>query len=222
MCKDTNCSVSVATIKRLPFYLSVLIEQHNKGQEYISSNALAEITQLNPSLVKKDLSVVITSEGKPKLGYEIQSLITDIRSYLVHDSNLDAVIVGVGKLGRALLSYKGFSEYNLNILCGFDIDKKVIESTISKDINKQVFSISKFAHIVDRLNIKIGIITTPKESAQYVADMMVRSGIKAIWNFSSTCLDVPKDIVVKNENLASSLLVLSKQLQEIQGETHGN
>ena len=222
MCKATTCSVSAATIKRLPLYLSVLTELQNKGQEHISSNSLAEITQLNSSLVKKDLSVVITAEGKPKLGYDIQNLITDIRSYLVHEINLVAVFVGVGKLGMALLSYKGFSEYNLNIVCGFDIDENVINSTKSNGMGKQIFPISKFEHIVDRLNIKIGIITTPKESAQAIANIMIRSGIKAIWNFTSTCLDVPKDIIVKNENLASSLLVITKQLLENQGELHGN
>ena len=100
MCKATTCSVSAATIKRLPLYLSVLTELQNKGQEHISSNSLAEITQLNSSLVKKDLSVVITAEGKPKLGYDIQNLITDIRSYLVHENNLDAVQFEVKWTGK--------------------------------------------------------------------------------------------------------------------------
>ncbi|MBQ3047772.1 MAG: redox-sensing transcriptional repressor Rex [Clostridia bacterium] len=212
MCNDRNNLIPIATIKRLPIYLSVINDYMQKGKTEISSNKIAHIINENPSLVKKDLSYVISKEGKPKIGYEIKSLIADLKSFLSNNHFNKAVIVGTGLLGSALMSYNGFDEYNLQIECGFDIDKTKINTEIS---NKKIYDINNLEDFVKQNNIKIGIITTPQNYAQKVAEMLIRAGIKAIWNFTSSHIDVSKNIIIKNEDLATSLVVISKQLENL-------
>ena len=210
MSSEKLANIPVASLKRIPLYLSVLQSLDAKGLEHISSNSIAELVNENASVVKKDLSYLISKEGKPKIGYDIKSLIQDIENILIHHQTKNAVIVGVGKLGSALFHYEGFNKYGFNIVYGFDSNPDLINSTVA---GKKVFSIDELKSIVVAHNIKIGIITTPAEFAQKTAEAMIDSGIKAIWNFTASHLVVPKNIVVKNENLATSLAILSKQLQ---------
>lgn len=212
MYKSKQKLIPKATIKRLPIYLSVLNECLQNGKKEISSNAIAQITNENASLVKKDLSFVISQNGKPKVGYEIETLIQDLKKFLTQNIFNLAVIIGTGLLGSALMSYNGFSKYNIEIDSGFDIDKNKIGKEIS---GKKIYDINTLQQIVKTKNIKIGIITTPKNCAQQVANLLVSSGIKAIWNFTSSHIEVPKNIIIKNENLAASLFVISKQLENI-------
>ncbi|MEG2453758.1 MAG: redox-sensing transcriptional repressor Rex, partial [Clostridia bacterium] len=150
--------------------------------------------------------------GKPKTGFNVDELILKISSFLGYDNVDDAILVGVGKLGSALLGYKGFGNYGLNIVASFDVDDNIINGN---DKGFKVFNISKLPNLVSRLKIKIGIITVPAESAQDVCDLMINSGIKAIWNFSPTQLVVPNNIAIKNEDIAASLAILSQKLAEI-------
>ena len=110
------------------------------------------------------------------------------------------------------MSYKGFNEYNLNIICGFDVDKKKIGKEIS---GKKIYDVKLLEKLAKENNVKIGIITTPQKCAQQVAENLVKCGIKAIWNFTSSHINVPKDIIIKNEDLATSLVTISKQLESI-------
>lgn len=202
--------IPVASLKRLPLYLSVLQTLNQSNEKYISSGKIAELANENASVVKKDLSFIISKEGKPKLGYEISGLISDIESVLKFQDIQKAIIVGVGKLGTALFHYQGFEKYNLQIVYGFDTDKSIVGTSFK---GKEVFDISKINEKLNGSDIKIGIITTPAQFAQTTADLLVKNGIKAIWNFTSENLKLPENIVVKNENLATSLAILSKQLQ---------
>ena len=121
------------------------------------------------------------------------------------------MLVGVGQLGSALLSYRGFEEYGLNIVAGFDINPKVV----SLDINgKHIFHLDDIEKVCSKLGVKIGIITVPMQNAQMVCNRLVQSGILAIWNFAPAHLKVPKNILVHNENMAVSLAFLSKHLEE--------
>lgn len=203
-------NIPVASLKRIPIYLSVLQSLSQKGVTHISSNTIAEMVNENASVVKKDLSYLISKEGKPKIGYDIESLISDIENILIPTTKQEAIIVGVGKLGSALFHFDGFAEYGFEIKFGFDSNPKLIGKVIN---NKQIYSISEISKVVKENNIKIGIITTPSIFAQQIAELLIVSGIKAIWNFTTSHLEVPKNIVVKNENLATSLAILSKQLK---------
>lgn len=202
--------ISKAALARMPGYLLYLKKRKSEGEEFISSTVMADDLKQNPVQVRKDLAVVSRRPGKPKLGFEIDGLIEDIEDFLGYNNTSEAVIVGVGQLGKTLLSFGGFASYGLNIVAGFDIKDDVIGSTFC---GKKIFSAERFGELVRRMNILIGIITVPKEQAQFVCDMMMESGIKAIWNFAPTHLVIPEGIAVKNEDLAASLALLSKQLE---------
>ena len=210
MSSEKLVKIPVASLKRLPLYLSILQGLKQKNVDYVSSGKIAELANENASVVKKDLSFIISKEGKPKLGYETDFLIQDIESILCFQNVQKAIIVGVGKLGSALFHYQGFEKYNLQIVYGFDINKEIIGKTFN---GKQIFDLSELGKRLAGTDIKIGIITTPVDCAQDTANLLVSNGIKAIWNFTSANLTLPKNVVVKNENLATSLAILSKQLQ---------
>ena len=168
--------ISQATLKRLPQYLRIIKDKKNEDVKNISSTEIATILRLNPIQVRKDLALVSRTDGKPGVGFNTQELIQDLEEALNLNNITDAVIIGAGKLGQALLNYKGF-EKNLNILMAFDNDK-------NKCDNKKIFFIDKMEKKIIENNVQIGIITVPKENAQNVCDIMIKSGIKAIWNFA--------------------------------------
>ena len=201
--------ISKAALGRMPGYLLYLKNRAKEGEVFISSTVMAEDLKQNPVQVRKDLAIVSRRPGRPKLGFEISALIGDIEDFLGYNNTSEAVIVGVGRLGKTLLSYDGFESHGLNIVAGFDANAEIEGSVYG---GKKVFAIDKFHGLVKRMNILIGIITVPKEQAQPVCDMMISSGIKAIWNFAPTHLTVPEGIIVKYEDLAASLALLSKTL----------
>lgn len=205
-------NISKATIGRMPSYLRFLKEKELAGERTISSTAIAEGLSLNAVQVRKDLAVISSVAGKPKLGFEIADLIAGINRFLGYDNVTDAVLVGAGGLGRALVGYGGFKNYGLNIVAAFDTSPKLIGKSFG---GVQVFDAAETSRLVRRLNVLIGIIAVPKEAAQQVADELVEGGVRAIWNFAPANLVLPQGIAVKNEDMAASLAILSKRLAQI-------
>ena len=206
-----NKQISKRTLYRLPVYLSLLQEKAKEGVEYISATSIANILGLNHVQVRKDLSCA-SSAGRPKVGYETKVLIKDLQNFLDYNNTKDAVIVGVGGLGKALLGYDGFKSYGLNIVAAFDVNSALC----GKQINgKTIFHVDKLPELTKRMNIHIGIITAPAENAQSICDTLVKSGVLAIWNFAPVSLTVPRGIIVQNENMATSLAILSNKLNEV-------
>lgn len=206
-----NKQISKRTLYRLPVYLSLLQEKVKEGVEYISATSIANILGLNHVQVRKDLSCA-SNAGRPKVGYETKVLIKDLQNFLDYNNTKDAVIVGAGGLGRALLGYDGFKSYGLNIVAAFDVDSGLC----GKQINgKTIFHVDKLPELVKRMNIHIGIITSPAETAQDICDTLVKSGVLAIWNFAPVSLTVPSGIIVQSENMATSLAILSNRLNEV-------
>lgn len=199
--------ISRAVLQRLPVYLNYLKALPEKNG-FISATALASKLNLGEVQVRKDLASV-SNTGKPKVGYEILTLISDLEDALGYNNVNDAVIVGAGRLGKALLDYKGFDEYGFHIVAGFDKNEMVVGKT---EGGKPVFSLEKLPWLVGRMHIRIGIITVPAAAAQEICDILVKSGITAIWNFSSAHLNVPDEVLVRNENMAVSLSLLAKHL----------
>ncbi|MDD4848622.1 MAG: redox-sensing transcriptional repressor Rex [Bacteroidales bacterium] len=204
--------ISTAMLMRLPRYYNYLKEKNEEKMEVISSTKMAEDLKLNPILVRKDLALVSSTAGKPRVGFVLDELIDDFETFLGYNNVDDAILVGVGRLGTTLLSYDGFKDYGLNIVAAFDEREDVIHQKVN---DKMVFPIEKLSNLVKRLNIHLGIITVPKQCAQDVCDLMIQSGIKAIWNFAPIHLVVPDHIVVKDENMAASLAVLSRKLAKM-------
>ena len=203
--------ISKNQLRRLPFYLSFIKEKEKEGIDNISSPMIAQGLNLNEEQVRKDLALVSSSGGKPKLGRNVKELINDIESFLGYNDVNTAIIVGAGHLGRALLSYNGFSNYGLDIVAAFDDNP---ELSLQSFNGKEILPMSKLKSLCERLNIKIGIITVPAEHAQTVCEQLVQSGVKAIWNFAPVRLNAPYDIIIQNENMASSLAILSNKLKE--------
>ena len=183
----------------------------------ISATALANALDMGEVQVRKDLAMV-SDGGRPKIGYQREALIDDIEQFLGYDNTTDAVLIGAGKLGQALMGYRGFDEYGLNILAAFDIAPKIRKT----EEGKPVYNLTELAKFCRTHKVLMGIITVPAEGAQSVADLLIAGGIKAIWNFAPTHLDVPANILVQNENMATSLAVLSVHLQaQIKEEKEG-
>ncbi len=200
--------ISKSVLKRLPGYLAYLKTLSNETNAYISATALANALGMGEVQVRKDLAMV-SDGGRPKIGYLRESLIDDIEQFLGYDNTNDAVLIGAGKLGLALLGYSGFDDYGLNILAAFDAAPAV---TVT-DSGKPVLTMDKLESFCKSNKVRMGIITVPAVHAQSVCDQLIASGIKAIWNFAPTHLDVPSHILVQNENMATSLAVLSMHLQ---------
>jgi len=210
--RGVNKAMSMATMQRMPNYLSYLKSKKKEGIENITTVIIADDMNLNAMVVKKDLQAASTVEGKPNVGFNIEQLIIDVGKFLGYDNTKDAILVGAGQLGKVLLSYKGFYNYGLNIVAAFDNNKKIVDTEIN---GKKIFDTNKLTDLVKRMSVRLGIITVPKDNAQEVCDLMVSSGIKAIWNFAPSHLIVPKNVVLMNEDLAASLAILSNKLKEL-------
>ena len=200
--------ISQSVLKRLPGYLAYLKSMPENAPPHISATALAGALGMGEVQVRKDLAMV-SDGGRPKIGYLREALIDDIEQFLGYDNTTDAVLIGAGKLGQALMAYKGFDEYGLNIMAAFDRSPQMDKT----DEGKPVYHTSKLESFVRTHKVLMGIITVPAEGVQEVADQLIAGGIKAIWNFAPTHLDVPSNILVQNENMATSLAVLSVHLQ---------
>lgn len=196
------------TLRRLPAYCHVLRRMAEQGAESVSCTQIGRELQLDPTQVRKDLAVTGAS-GRPKVGYQVQDLYDRIADFLGWNNAQDAVLVGVGSLGTALLGYKGFNQNGVRIVAAFDVDPAKIGGARH---DTPVFPLEKMPDLVKRLKVHLGILTVPVESAQMVCDLMVLSRVRAIWNFAPTALTVPAGIIVQNENLFSSLAVLSSKL----------
>ena len=196
--------VSVNTLQRLPTYLNYLKSLDDDGN--ISSTEIARALGLNDVQVRKDLSSV-SSGGRPKVGYNIRGLILDLKEFLGYNAVNDAVMVGCGNLGRALMSYRGFREYGLRI---------VADDIVGEEVSgKPVLPLSGLPQYCRENGIRIGVITTPAQAAQKACDLLMEGGIKAVWNFAPAHITVGEGVLVQNENMACSLALLSKHLNEM-------
>ena len=198
-------SIPKATLGRLPQYLAYL-RSLPEIRRTISATAIAKALSLGDVQVRKDLASVCGA-GKPKIGYETDKLITDIESHLGYERLTNAVLVGAGKLGRALLDYDGFEDFGVKIVAGFDCNETVLTKG-----TKEILPIRDIEVYCREHDVKLGIITVGQGSAQDVCDKLVQSGIKAIWNFAPVTLKVPNGVLLKQENLALSLAYLNNQI----------
>ena len=195
--------ISKATLGRLLTYLKYLQSLPPHHTE-ISATSIARELSLGEVQVRKDLASVC-GNGKPKIGYRVSELTDGIENVLSERAPREAIIVGAGKLGTALLGYSGFSEYGINVQKAFDSNKS--------KCGQNVLPISELRSYCALHQVELGILTVPPAVAQEVADEMVRSGIRAIWCFSSSHLDVPNEVTVQYENLALSLAHLRNRTE---------
>lgn len=193
---------------RLPIYLHILRSESTSDSMYVSSAAIAKTAGLGEVQVRKDLALV-SGGGKPKLGYVKAELINDLENCLDCAREKVAVVIGAGKLGKALLSYENFSEYNISVKAAFDIN----EEKFTDDYHgKKILDLNTLESYCKNENVEIAIITVPASSAQDIADKLVSIGIRFIWSFAPTRLKVPKGVALKEENIVASLAVLAANI----------
>jgi redox-sensing transcriptional repressor len=200
-------SISKATLGRIPRYLNCLKELSPDKVPYISATTISKALNLGEVQVRKDLAMV-SGAGRPRLGYDIEMLMGQLEDCLGYNKLTRAVLVGAGRLGRALLQYDGFEHFGVKIMAAFDSNDRVI----NLDSKTEILPMNQFDSFCKEHNIRIGIITVGEGSAQAVCDQMVKSGITAIWNFAPCKLQVPEGVLLQNENLALSLAHLRNQL----------
>lgn len=203
--------LSIRMIRRLPRYYAMIEAAYQQGATQISTTAIAEHLNLEPIVVRKDLEQ-IGAEGKPRLGFEAKDVLERIASFLDWNTLNQLILVGCGDLGSVLLGYAGFAQRGFEIVAGFDSDPAKIGAAIH---GKEVFPLAKMVDLCQRLHIAMGIIAVPPTQAQTVAELMIASGIRGIWNFSPAALNVPKHVLVQQEDLITSLVILEKNLQQL-------
>ena len=204
-------AISRQALQRMPFYLQQLKQLRQQGADIATATTVANALRLNEVQVRKDFAAVSTRKGKPKMGFSISDLIENMERILGYRNVKDAILVGAGSLGTALLSYNSFRDYGVNIAAAFDVNPNVTGRRIA---GKMVFPMERLEELCGRMQVHIGIITCPAAAAQEVCDRLVQAGILAVWNFAPTHLNVPENILVQNENMAASLAVLSRHLND--------
>lgn len=192
--------VPEATIKRLSIYMRVLKDLEKKGVEVISSAELADICGVNAAQIRKDLTY-FGEFGIRGVGYYVKELHFDIRKVLGLNQRRNVALVGVGNLGRALASYRNFSEHGYNFVAAFDADPSKVGETLPGGLRIQ--GMDDIARLTAEREIEIAIVTTPAETAQEAVDQIVAAGIKGILNFAPTQIQVPDGVKVKKVDLTT-------------------
>ncbi|HVL65266.1 MAG TPA: redox-sensing transcriptional repressor Rex [Actinomycetota bacterium] len=201
-----------ATVARLPIYLRALLDLAEQGDSNVSSEDLARMAGVNAAKVRKDLSY-LGSYGTRGVGYDVEYLLYQITRELGLTQDWPAALIGAGNLGRALASYKGFSERGFRIAALFDVDEGVIGDTVGGLIVRHLDDLKEC--VIDE-GITIGIITTPPAAAQEVAERLVDAGVKSILNFAPAVVNVPPDVQVRKVDLSIELQILSFHMQRMQ------
>ncbi len=194
--------ISGKIINRLTLYHYILDDYISKNIEFIASNQIAALLNIDDSQVRKDISI-LNNSGKCRVGYIVKELKKSIETTLGFSKTKNAFIIGAGNLGMALAKYDNFTNYGLNIIALFDNDHKKIGHSVN---NKIILDIEKLPNLSRKTGVDIAILTVPREFAQITADILIKADIKYIWNFTPVVLAVPEDVQVWNENLMGNFL----------------
>jgi redox-sensing transcriptional repressor len=194
--------LTVGVAARLSRYLQVLTQARKMGKERISSQEIAEYTNINATQIRRDLSA-FGRFGKRGVGYRTDALLEEIRKILRTQGQHNIALAGAGRLGSAIASSPIFAEHGINIAAIFDSDPDKVGHRVG-DIT--VSSISDVAEICRERNIIVGVIAVPADTAQEAADALIGAGVKIIFNYSEALLDVPADVNVHTSNPAVDLL----------------
>ncbi|WP_291634980.1 redox-sensing transcriptional repressor Rex [Clostridium sp.] len=198
-------NISMAVIRRLPKYHRYLRELLKNDVDRISSKELGEKIGFTASQIRQDLNC-FGDFGQQGYGYNVKELLNEISGILGLSREYKIIIVGAGNIGQAIANHTYFERLSFNLVGIFDVNPKLIGLKI-RDV--EVIDLDKLECFLKVTPIDIGVICVPKNSAQLVSDMMVKNGVKGIWNFAPVDLQVPEEIIVENVHLSESLLTLS-------------
>ena len=195
-------------LRRLPWYLAYVSLLRERGVEYVSSTGIARGINGDPSQIAKDLSF-LDIKGKTRIGYEVKELERGLLDFLGFHQVHNAVMMGVGSLGSALIADSGLSRYGLNIVAGFDVNPALVGTEIG---GKPIYDLSELSWRRKQLNAEIAVIAVPVERAAEVAELCVASGIKALWNFTPFRIKTSPDITIQNTSIYAHLAVMYNRM----------
>ena len=194
--------LGVGVAARLSRYLQVLTQANKMGKERISSQEIAEYTNINATQIRRDLSA-FGKFGKRGVGYSIDSLLGEIRKILRTQGQHNIALVGAGRLGQAIASSPIFAEHGISVAAIFDADPAKVGGTLGGVI---VSPLEQLDDVVRARNIIVGVLAVPADTAQEACDALVAAGVKIVFNYSEALLDTPADVQVHTSNPAVELL----------------
>ncbi len=194
--------LTVGVAARLSRYLQVLTQSKKMGKERISSQELSDYTNINATQIRRDLSA-FGKFGKRGVGYNIDSLLGEIRKILRTQGQHNIALIGAGRLGQAIAGSSIFAEHGIHIAAVFETDPEKIGRQVN---GTEVSPYSRLHELVRDKNIIVGVLAVPPGSAQQAADDLVKAGVKILFNYSEALLDVPSDVAVHTSNPAVELL----------------
>ncbi|MEI6093556.1 MAG: redox-sensing transcriptional repressor Rex [bacterium] len=189
------------TVARLSLYRRFLKLMRDEGAHSVYSHQLADMVRITPAQVRRDL-MVIGYSGNPQKGYDVNLLIKHIDDFFNVSESVNVVVVGIGNVGRAMLSYFRNGKSHINVIAGFDTDPNKVDRVIN---NCPCYHLEQLPEIVKQNNIKTGILTVPATEAQNIANIMVESGIKGLLNFAPTRLKLSSDIFIEDVDITMHL-----------------
>src|ERR671938_1818620 len=197
--------LSLGVAARLSRYLQVLTQARKMGRETISSQELSEYTHINPTQIRRDLSG-FGKFGKRGVGYNVDSLVEEIRKILRTSGQHNIALFGAGHLGKAIASSDIFADHGFRVVAIFDTDPRKIGEPVGDRSDLRVRAYSDLEKVVDEEDIVVGVLAVPNEAAQSVADDLVEAGVKIIFNYSEALVQVPPDVTVHTSSPAVDLL----------------
>ena len=196
------------TIRRLPWYLSYVRMLDNMGVEYVSSTQISNELNVQSSQIAKDLSY-LNIRGKTRIGYSVHRLLMELEDFLGFNEQHDAVVIGTGSLGAALMQDHGLEHYGLNIVAGFDVRTEVVGNLVG---GLPVYDICELDSWQREHRVSIAILTVPVERAQETAALAIASGMTALWNFTPYRIKAPDDVVIANTSIYAHLAIIYNRM----------
>ncbi|MCH8824824.1 MAG: redox-sensing transcriptional repressor Rex [Planctomycetes bacterium] len=205
---SSRSKIPRATVKRLSLYLRELESRHNQNQKTINSKQLGDVLSLTDAQVRKDLAY-FGQFGYPGVGYRILELIENLRRILGTDRKWNAVVIGAGNIGRAIMAYQRFRQKGFEVVAVLDNDRSVVGQVIS---GHHVRPMSDLNDLVQQRDVKIGILAVPAPVAQEVADQLIEAGVQGILNFAPVRLDVHDAVGITSVDFSVALEQLAFQI----------
>jgi redox-sensing transcriptional repressor len=207
-------SPSPPALARLSICYQVALRAGEDGLESLSSAYLAGLLDVDETLVRKDMAAV-GIVGRPHVGFPTGEILVRLQEILGLSQVTDAILIGCGSLGSALLRYPGFTRYGLRITAAFDADHARVGQRIGDYI---VLPMEKCRSIIENFRVRVAILTVPAHVGQEITNWLIARGITAIWNFAPVQLQAPHGVIIRNENLAVGLAQLIHQVKHLPGE----
>ena len=208
-----NGAIPDVVVLRLPLYVRALTQLKDSGIEVVSSHALGDRLQITPAQIRKDLSY-FGRFGKQGRGYNVGYLLQELRNIMGLDQDWRAALVGVGRLGRAIISYPGFSREGFQVVAIFDASPSLMGTQLD---GVTIRSMEDLGPVIRDLGVHIGIVAVPEEHAQGVVDLLIESGVKGILNYAPISPQVPEGVWVRNIDPVLSLQTLTFHLRATEG-----